>query len=323
MRVEKIIRILLCLSIIPFYNSTSIAAEESESTAEDEPAWEFTLGAKGVYSSGISDANTYYKPFAGAAYNLEYLTPSVEAGRYFEYQITDGAGLYEYIAFNELSLSLDLFPFDWLSVDLEGRYSRGDSEYTGKGFTGGVFFDFDPVTVYVDAGGSVAGYEIDSAEFELVYTDCSGEIDYSFTDSFSIDAGIIYNKLNFNDEYDYSKTLYRLGMFSGIFGDTFLMAGASLGEDSDDYTIMGADAALSMFFGNYIRVIAMYQYQYYSAPDVTVDSDEVGTGSGAGGGPHSAIVSRSGGGYNPYLSSSNIDESYSSSILSLSVSCVF
>ncbi len=316
-----------------FYTVLLMMAVSVVGFAEEKSAWEFSIRAKGVHSSGISDANTYYKAFAGAGYDFNFLMISTEISRYFNYQTTDGLGSYDNINYNEAMLSADLTPLEWFSLNIEGRYSIGDSEYSGTGYAAGLILDFDIISLLADAALAEYEYDFDGNMINFNNQDYSFEIDFSVSESLSFDAGILYNNVIFEEDYEYSKYTGRIGTMFETFENLFFTAGGSAGKDSEDYNIWGFDAGFSWRIFDCIKLMALYSYQYYAVPDSysSGQTDTTVTKANGPGGPDSSDDTDSSGSYpgnggsinNPFLSSSKVGESYSSQTVSVSVSCVF
>ncbi len=307
---------------------------ESSIIASEESQWEFIAGAKSVYSSGISDSYAYYKPFGSVVFIQSIFNISSEISRYFNYQITDGNGYYDYIDYNELDLLIEASPFDWLTLGFEYQYSLGESEYKNNNYDIEIIFYYKMISLNTWYIRSDSEYDFDTDSIEQESNEYSVIFDYFYSDSISFDAGVTYNNFYFDNfyysnlDYNYNKLIFRIGTVIDIYSALFLIGGICVGKDSEDYKIMGFDTGLNFKIGEYIKLLAIYSYQYFNAPSVatttiiTMDGSTSKQGMGHGSNPHSqsgSISERS----DSFLGITERGESYVSHILSFGVSCFF
>lgn len=311
---KKSITSLLTISFLYFCLINSI------SSASENPAWEFTLGAKTSYSAGVSDSFIYYKPYLQAEFSTDFLSILAEAARAFNYQITDGNGLYEYIDFNEAAISLGLFPAEWLSVDIEYRHSSGDSEYANNSLLFECELIFNRISLIGGYTGEYSEYDFNSAEIEQNNHTYTGEINYLHSDFISFDLGYTLNNICFvNPDFNYKKHIIRAGAVPHITESAFIVAGLSAGLDSEEYVIYGFDFGLNSFFLEHIRIMAVYSFQYYDAQGAEISTYEKETGSEHGKNSKSKNPNKN----NPFLSIERRGESYTSHSVVAGVSYTF
>jgi hypothetical protein len=135
-------------------------------------------------------------------------------------------------------------------------------------------------------------------------------LEYNYTDSFSMDAGYKRDNTYFTTlDYDYSRNIFRAGLTLIPSDYLFMIAGASVGKDSEDYMIYGADCGFTFLIYSKLKLFLIYSYNFYNPPQAE-SSKKGGSGSGA----------RS---TNPYLSSDKTGESYSSHVLTFGASFTF
>lgn len=281
--------------------------------------WIFALGAKGVYKSGISDTNTYYNPFVKADYRTEYLSISSGAGRYIDFQITDGYGTYDYVNINLAELSLEVKAIENLNLNFGYKYYVGESEYIRTDYLFEISYDFEKISLIGDYNLVKSAYAFHSTDIELKNWDYSIEIDYLLTDYISFDAGYTFNSTSLNSlDYDYIKRIFRIGTIPEVYDSVYAVCGLSFGRDSDDYTLFGFDVGVNAYFARHIRLMVLFIFMYYQAP-LGIDG-EYSVRKGEGGGATSGTSSEE---PNPYLSDSRLGESYSSQAVSIGITFSF
>ncbi|MDY6970676.1 MAG: hypothetical protein SVR08_18785 [Spirochaetota bacterium] len=313
MKKKRLISIVMLKIMLNIFISSLLASEES--------AWEFTVGAKGTYSSGISDSNTDFRLFGDVEYSVYIFRISSEISRYFNYQITDGMGTYDYIGFNELGLAVGTGPADWISLNLEYRHSSGDLEYNRNSYIVEIIYDYKAISIIGDYNRTDTDYAFNSLDVKQKSDSCSLEVDYFFSDSISFDAGLSFNNDNFqNIGYDYYKITFRMGSMVFFQNGLNILFGLSFGKDSEEYRIAGIDSGLSWKINENIKLLALYSFQYYIAQSeaveiITIDNYDT-TGNGHGNNSHSSSLKKD----NPFLSISKRGESYSSHIVNFGIS---
>lgn len=300
----------LMFLIIFLYHA--VYAENVQKTKESPIDFFGSLAAKGVYSSGISDAYTYNRTDAAGGFKSVYIDLSVYIRRYSNYQTTDGNGVYEYRSFYEGGLSMEAHLFR--IINLSGEYSRADGFNDLKRYTyyGAVELDFTRVVLSADYSHEDFEYRISSNNVKAGKQDFSFIIEYNFTDYFSADISYKHDNTYFNTlSYDYYKDIIRTGATIMPSNYLFIIGGCSTGKDSEDYFIYGADLGTTLLFFSRFKLFFFYSFNYYDPPQTESSGS---SGGGSGHGPGSV---------NPYLSSDKTDESYSSHILTLGMSVVF
>ena len=271
-----------------------------------------TLATKGVYSSGISDSYTYNRSDAAGGFKSKYLDFSAYIRRYFNFQLTDGNGVYEYSSFNEAGLSLDAHISG--TLNLSGDYSRADDfgHLKRDTYYAAADLDLTKVVFYADYSLEKFEYEMYSNIVKTERRNYSFTFEYNFTDSFSMDAGFRHDNTYFNTlGYDYYRNIFRGGITAIPTDYFFMIAGVSLGKDSEDYTVYGTDLGTTFLIYSRFKLFVIYSFNYYKAPQSST------SGSGGGSSGHGA------GSTNPYLSSDKIGEAYSSNVLTFGASVTF
>ncbi|MFH0976409.1 MAG: hypothetical protein V1874_11565 [Spirochaetota bacterium] len=304
------------LSLLFFFAVVGANAEDTEEADNNTIRFFGSLGTKGVYSSGVSDSYTYNRTDAKAGFKSEYVDLSAYIRRYFNYQIADGNGFFEYRAFNEAGLSLTAHMFGF--IDLSGEYSHADNfdDLSRNTYYGNIELEFTHVILSGDYTREDFGYTIDSNTINTEKRNYSFTIELKFTESFSMDASYKHDNIYFNSlGYDYYKNIFRGGISIMPADYFFLIAGAGGGKDSEDYNIYSADCGVTFVIYSRFKLYCLYSYSYYD-PAGTYTTSSSGGGGGSGHGHGS-------GGSNPYLSSDKIGESYSSHVLSFGMSVSF
>ena len=300
-------------------NSTGVAAlgislllllSDGMVMAEEEvwsPSWNLTVGGKGVYGSGVSEANMYYMLFGEGSLDLEYLELSAKGSRYLGYQVTDGLGTYDYVNIGEGSLRGSLKPWSFLSLGGEYRYAEGDSSYERRDWSCSLRLGPDDFYLEGEYGAGITEYLFGASEIEIKRADTSLSLSRDVSDAVSMEIGYDRNELIFSSlDYEYTKQTLRLGAMFDVAGTVFILAGISGGGDSEDYAIAGGDAGVVAVIYSHVKISAVYLFEQYIAP-----STSTSTGKGGGGTSGSA---------NPFLSSDKIGESYSSHRFSVGAS---
>lgn len=285
--------------------------------AEEKSLVGFDIGIKGYYSSGVSSSNFYYKPFADAIFYLPVVEIKPGFARYQHYQLTDGIGNYYYAGINQPGCSFSIDATDDLNIDAGYKYSFGDYDYSGHDYFADVSYDFEVITVSAGFEGTKNKYKVNSIEIDTNGYVLSAGIEYSISDSLSIDGGYDYSTIYFkNLDYSYTTNIFRLGILPQISKGLFIMCGISGGFDNADYIITGADVGISLKLFNMVKLSISYMGNYYIAPSsdtsTTTSSKKSGSGSGSGSGKS-----------NPFLKSSEVGKSYFSHNISFGTTLVF
>jgi hypothetical protein len=314
MRVAGFFFVILCISLNLVPANHLWAFPKSHNSQ-----WNFGIGTKAIYKSGMSDANIYYFPFVKAGYHNRYLGISSGVGRYVDYQITDGYGTYDYVNINQAELTLDVRAMENLDVSFGCKYYDGESEYTRMDYLVEISYAIDKISLIGDYNLVEATYAFHSMDIELESWDCSIEVDYLITDNVSINAGYTFNSISFSSlDYDYTKSVWRIGTLPEIYDAIYATFGLSLGRDSDDYTLGGIDFGINAYCAHHIRLMVLYQFMYYQAPE-GIDSESVmRRGESMGSSPETKVRE-----INPYLSDSRVGESYSSHAVSIGITFSF
>lgn len=306
--------IIFCISFYPIIANHLWALPNSNNSQ-----WIFALGTKGIYKSGISETNTYYNPFVKADYRTEFLRISSGAGRYINFQITDGYGTYDYVNIDLAELSLDVKAMENLNLSFGYKYYVGESEYIRTDYLFEISYDIEKVSLIGEYNLVKSAYAFHSMDIELENRDYSVEIDYLLTDYISFDAGYTYNSTSLSSlDYDYTKRIFRIGTIPEFYDSVYVVCGLSFGRDSDDYSLFGLDAGVNAYFARHIRLMVLFIFMYYQAP-AGIDGG-YGVRKGESGGATSGTISYE---PNPYLSDSRLGKSYFSQAVSVGITFSF
>ena len=300
------------LIVLIFFVHDAAYAENNEKPEKSQFDFFGSLATKVVYSTGISDPYTYNRTDVTGGFKSEYIDFSAYIRRYFNFQVTDGSGVYEYRSFNEAGMSLKAHLFS--IVNLSGEYSRADdfNDLKRDTYYGAIEMDFSRVTLSADYSRENFEYKMNSNVIRTEKQNYSFTMDFNFTDSFSADAGYKHDNTYFNSlGYNYYKDIFRAGLTIVPADYLFLITGASGGKDSEDYTIYGADCGATLRLYSSFKVYLIYSFSYYDAPQTET------SGGGGGGHGHGA------GSTNPYLSSDRIGKSYYSHAITVGMSVTF
>jgi hypothetical protein len=306
MEKRNILKLVLAITAFLFTGISHLYSEEKPEDSTFNFHW--SLGTKGVYSSGISDPYIYNKSNIKGEVRSDYLDISAFIQRYFHYQLTDGNGIYEYRSFNEAGLSLTAHFFQ--IIDLTVEYNRADDFDNLKRDTyiGSIELDISPVILTGDYSYEKFEYIVNSATIDTTKRDYSIQFEYNVSDKFSTDLGYSHSDLYFNSlDYTYYKNIVRAGLAGTPSEYLFLMAGISFGKDSADYYIYGADCGITIKPYSYLKFTLAYNIAYYNPP-VVESSKKSGGSHGSG---------------NPYLSTDKAGDPYYSHVVSLGMTLVF
>jgi hypothetical protein len=276
----------------------------------------WSIGTKGIYSSGISDSYAYNKSIIKSEVRSDYLDISAFIQRYFHYQLTDGNGIYEYRSFNEAGLSLTAHLLK--IINLKGEYNRADDfeDFKRDIYIAGIELDIFPVVVSSDYSYEKSVCKMNTAAIDSKKRDYSLQFEYNFSDAFSADLGYSHSDLYYNiPDYTYYKNIIRAGLAGMPSESIYLIGGVNLGKDSADYYIYGADCGITVKPYLYIKFSLIYNIAYYYLPAGDSSGNGSGSGSGTGSGAH--------GSGNPYLSADKSGESYYSQVVSFGATLSF
>lgn len=328
----------LIITVCPILFSVSLIASDENINNEKKSEWRFTPGAKAVNSAGISETNTYYKPEIRAGIYTEHISLYSGISRYFNYQITNGYGEYEYIDINEANAGLDLYPFEHLNLSFEYRYRDGESEYIKKEIFSSIELPFEKVSLIGDFSIDTEEYSFADLPVKIKSNQYSFELDYFPFRRLDIDLSYTHSNIYFtNLDFDYYKRVVRLGIVPELADSFFLIGGLSMGKDSDDYMIYGFDTGINWRINKNLKIQALYIFTYYMAPsDSTEGTDSADAGksktsnlsayanqSNKSSGPNQNNPPSGANQSNPFLEPEKIGESYSSRKISLGISFIY
>ena len=304
-------KMVLMIIALLFTSMAGLYSEDkAEETKESSFNFHWSIGTKGVYSSGISDSYSYNKSNIKGEVRSDYVDISAFIQRYFHYQLTDGNGIYEYRSFNEAGLSLTAHLFK--IIDLTGEYNRADDfdDFKRDTYIGTIELDIFPVILSADYSYEKSEYKINSAAIDSTKRDYSFQFEYNFSDTFSADMGYSHSDSYYNiPDYTYYKNIIRAGLAGMPSEYIYLIGGVNLGKDSADYYIYGADCGITIKPYSYIKFSLAYNIAYFKPP-AAGSSKKTG-----GGGSH--------GQSNPYLSADKAGDPYYSHVVSLGVTVYF
>lgn len=314
----QFIIIFLLLSPIPMILTTPLySQEDTDETREEEKKADtrdtgndtdasadkkrligFDLGMGGGYSTGISVNNFQYRLFGDIFLKHKYVKLTGGLSRWQNYLVTNGEGLFETVNFTQPKIALSIYPHRVIELYGEYRYSTGDPShyYRGHEGTGGLYLDFDPVSIDVSVNGRMTEYLFKSENWlnkiTLVYSNPTmhgGMVQYyTFNmtgikhlyditptatlswyviDSTSIDATyyFIRSVLGSPDDVYYMHT-GNIGVYSDVWKYISLHGGANIGVDGERYVIIGGDAGITFKILEYAIISVTYLPGYYIAP---------------------------------------------------------
>ena len=109
----------------------------------------FDTGMNGGYSKGVAAGYAYYQYFAHFLIRHPSVNFTAGGSRYWDYQITNGAGDYEKVNFTQPRIALSVHPHRTIGLYGEYRYAAGDRShyYRSHDGTAGLTLDFDVVSI--------------------------------------------------------------------------------------------------------------------------------------------------------------------------------
>jgi hypothetical protein len=287
----------------------------AENKTEEKDSFEFSIGTKVFYSSGISADNIYYKPYGEVKYTYDFVEAMAGGYRYQEYQITDGLGNYKNIGFNQGGLKLTFTILDKVEVSGGYLYAFGDASFKRSDYSGGLGVNFGLINISGDYEGRLTEYTFSLNTIKTAGNNYSGEIELVPSEKISFDLGYEYSEIIFkNLDSKYYNNIVRLGIIPKPADNISLIGGLSAGIDSAKYWMFGFDCGAEMMLMDRIKLSAVYDFAYHAK-----QSSIISTGGGKGGGSGSGMHSNT----NPYLKSSIRDKSYYSHLVSAGVAVVF
>jgi hypothetical protein len=302
-------KMVLMITVLLFINTAGLySKDKQEETKGSSFNFHWSIGTKGVYSSGISDPYAYNKSNIKGEVRSDYVDVSAFIQRYFHYQLTDGNGIYEYRSFNEAGLSLTAHLFK--IIDLTGEYNRADDfdDLKRDTYIGSIELDIFPVVLSADYSCEKSEYKMNSAAIDSTKRDYSFQFEYNVSDTFSADIGYSHSDSYYNiPDYTYYKNIIRAGLAGMPSEYIYLIGGVNLGKDSSDYNIYSADCGITIKPYSNIKLILAYNIAYYNPP--AVGSSRKSSGSHGPG--------------NPYLSEDKTGDPYYSHVVSLGLTLSF
>ncbi len=242
-----------------------------------------TVGFKSNYSTGISDTNIAYKPFAKMKYEINFV--DIEAtGTYIIYQqITDGMGNFAEINIGQGQIKTMLTIGDVIEIGGGYAIAKGHDSYNSTlyMFNGSIYIG--SLTIDLDYSNENKNYDF-NGDIEILNNTFIGSVSYDINDvvGYELDYHYTYNNFS-NMGYSYDKNIVRMGI--SVYGDqTIYMGGINAGKDSGDYMIYGADIGLNKkFYNDSIKIMIAYNVDYYNPPTVS------STSGGGHGGSHGGV----------------------------------
>lgn len=277
MRLKNLFTLFLLLFTIVF--TLGIRAQEtetgSETEAEEPDIFEIEAGTKAYYSSGLTDASVYYKPFLNLDFKGPFFEISPNISSYINYEITNGYGDFDKINLYQPSVNISITPFSILTLEGLYKYTSGEYDYTGNNYGGSISFDFDIIDISGEYEYSDIKYSFYFEDIEEISNFGTAEIAYYLNDNLGFDLSYDYSDVLFrNLDYTYKKQSLRLGATPSLSEDIMLMLGGSYGITSDDYNLYGGDISFIIRLFKYVKASGMLSYTYYSYNgDYTVTAD--------------------------------------------------
>ncbi len=270
-----------------------------------------TIGFKSTYSSGISDTNIAYKPFARIAYDINFFKIEATGMYTIHQQITDGVGNFTEINTGQGQVKTFLTIGEFMELGGGYSISKGENSYNSKMYMINGSIYIGDATIDLDYTKEDKQYDY-NFDIDIINNTFFGSLSYDINDIIGYELEYHYISNNFSNlDYTYDKKIVRIGM--SVYADqTIYMAGINAGTDSGDYAIFGADLGLSKKVYNSIKIMIAYNVDYYNPPAVTSTSG--GHGGSNGGGYN---------GMNPYIRSDLAGESFYDHLLSASISYLF
>ncbi len=285
-----------------------------EARAGEPNGFSLEAGARGMYSSGISEPYYSYKIDTAAGFSAGFVSVLLGYVRHQHYQLTDGAGNYGYTDFDQAHAGIVFSPTRIFELTAGVRYSNGASSFRGVEYRGEASLYFGAVSItgeYMSAG---EGYELDGLDLENKRRLYSLEASLGVSETVWIDAGLDHDGIDFETTgAAYTKTTGNFGLGINPARPITMLFGVNYGRDSFDYTLFGVDAGLDLRLPCGLKASIFYLGTYYEAPP-SVSINSVG-GHGGGG-----VYGRDA---NPFLRSSLIGKSFAAHTMSAGVSFVF
>lgn len=309
--------LVTCLAVMLLFFRAGMYAVE---TSGDGKILKLEAGAKGYYSSGVSESNFYYKPFSDLGLRFSMFEIHGAYARFMEYQITDGNGNFTNVDINQTFMSVRFSPLNLFDITGKYAYSFGEMKLEGHEYSGEVQLNLDKFSFSTMYEGKINSYVLNTRIKTFSHAVSLG-VEYEFSKALSLDLVYEYSSIEFADlGYVYQKNTVRFGAVPEITESIFLMGGLSAGRDSDNYTILEADAGIRMKFFGMVKLTALYGIGCYLAPDFFSTFSD---GSGGKGKIMPAGPSGHGSNTNPYLKSSKVGKTYLSHTLSFGASLYY
>ncbi len=106
-------------------------------------------GYNGSYAEGSSPESFYSQPYLNIYLMHKYIKFTAGISRFWDFQITNGAGAYETVNFTQPKVALSIYPHEVIEVFGSYLYSAGDKShyYKVNDATGGFYLDFEVVSL--------------------------------------------------------------------------------------------------------------------------------------------------------------------------------
>lgn len=150
-----------------------IAGEKSEEgtggSGDGKPkVFGLEAGYNGAYAQGTSPKSFYSQPYLDIILKHKYVKFTAGISRFWDYQISNGAGDYETVNFTQPKAALSLYPHEVIELFGEYRYWTGDKSHYYKCHDGTVGFNLDFEIVYfgISATMNKAEYKFKSDDTE-------------------------------------------------------------------------------------------------------------------------------------------------------------
>ncbi len=162
------------------YSQENAGGESGAESADKSDAagpriFGFEAGYNGSYAGGTSPKSYFSQPYVNLYLKHKYVRFTAGVSRFWDYQITNGAGKYETVNFTQPKLALSLYPHKVIEIFGEYRYWTGDKSHYYRAHDGTVGFslDFEIVNVGMSASMNKTEYKFKSDDRESLWTNYS------------------------------------------------------------------------------------------------------------------------------------------------------
>jgi len=238
-----------------------------------------SAGFRVIFSEDEDVSQHYYKPFARMGWSGEYFDISASYYRWMSYTVTDALYNEREIDLNQPGADLTIYAGDILSVSGGYSYISGSSSYTAHKYSGEIILDFESIDISADSSFKNTEYEFNGTIKNSYFT-AGGEVSFDVTESFSWDAGYLYEKTDYKTYgYIYTKNSGRLGIVLSPMEKLYFLGGITGGKDSDNIKSAAFDAGFSLKLFKHLKLSAAYMLtaEFISSGSSSTSSGRRGT----------------------------------------------